>query len=67
MKRNNPIMKFLDAITGEKDNKIFKGWTNIRKEFGLFVSNATQLLQLSKAITRKQEGAADCVACGGVQ
>ena len=33
-KENDPIMKYLDASTDEKANKIFKGWTRMKREFG---------------------------------
>ena len=56
-KEDTPIMKYLDASTGTRANKIFKGWRDILKEFGVFESDYDmELLHLAEALAKRWEG-----------
>ena len=49
-------MKYLDAGTGTRVNKIFKGWDDIMKEFGFSQSSASMvLLHLAEALAKRWE------------
>ena len=49
-------MKYLDAGTGTRVNKIFKGWDDIMKEFGFSQSSASMvLLDLAEALVKRWE------------
>ena len=52
--RTDPIMKYLDASTQARTNKIFQGWSDLLKEFG--VSNRSDLLALAEALATRLEG-----------
>ena len=49
-------MKYLDASTGTRANKIFKSWLDIKKEFGVSTSSDMQLVYLTEALTKRWEG-----------
>ena len=53
---DDPIMKYLDASTGTPANKIFKGWYNIRQEFGVSKWDGMQFLHLAEALARRWRG-----------
>ena len=55
----DPVMTYLDDSTWASANKVFKGWADILKEFG--VSNnkynrGMDLIQLTEALARRFEG-----------
>merc|ERR1712012_37797 len=56
MEEDEPIMKYLNANTGEEANKIFKGWNDMRQKFVINTSSDTELFQLSEGLTKKYEG-----------
>merc|ERR1719367_1818183 len=50
-------MKYLDASTGTRANKIFKSLNDLKKEFGVSRSYyEKQLLHLAEALAKKWEG-----------
>ena len=54
---DDPIMKYLDASTGTRANRIFKHWTNIKNEYGVSGSQIdVRLLSLTEALAKRWEG-----------
>ena len=51
---SDPIMKYLDASTEARTNKILKGWNGFLKELG--VSNRSDLFDLAEALATRLEG-----------
>jgi len=50
-------MKYLDASTGSRANKIFKGWDDLTNEFGVSRSDfEKKLLHLAEALAKKWKG-----------
>ena len=47
-------MKYLDASTGKRANKIIKGWDDLQKEFG--VSGPLDMKQLTESLVNRWEG-----------
>ena len=47
-------MKDLDARTGSRTNKVFKGWEDVKKEFG--VSGSLDSKHLTEAVVKRWEG-----------
>ena len=47
-------MKYVDASTQARTNKIFKGWNDLLKKFG--VSNRSDLPNLANAVATRLEG-----------
>ena len=51
---SDPIMKYLDASTKARTNKLFKGWNDLLDKFG--VSNRSDLFDLAEALATRLEG-----------
>ena len=51
---SDPIMKYLDASTQARTNKLFKGWNDLLDKFG--VSNRSDLFDLAEALATRLEG-----------
>ena len=51
---SDPIMKYLDASTQARTNKILKGWSDLLNEFG--VSTRSNLFDLANALATRLEG-----------
>ena len=56
MFENEPLMKYLDASTGTRANKIFKRWNDINREFGALKKDM-QLLHVAKTLAKRWHGA----------
>ena len=53
---DDPIMKYLDASTGRRANKIFKSWMDILEESGVSQSKKKlELLHLTEALAKRWE------------
>ena len=50
---DHPIMKYLDASTGTKANKILKGWENLLRVFEVSTSIYMELLHLAEALAKR--------------